>query len=141
MTSFVVDASVAIKGFIGEEHSDVAARVLAQPLAAPDLLCAECANILWKKVARDELTFDEVETIISALSKWGIVLYSMHGFWLSATRIACQLNHPAYDCFYLALAEALEVPFVTADDRLVQRVRTSGSPELGALMWPLAEWP
>ncbi len=33
-----------------------------QKLAAPDLLVAECANILWKKVRRGELTDLEAVT-------------------------------------------------------------------------------
>lgn len=138
MTGFVIDASVAIKGFIGEEYTDLAARVLENPLAAPDLLCPECANILWKKVTRDELTLDEAETITSALSEWGIVLHPTRNYWIEATRIACQLNHPAYDCFYIALAQALEVPFVTADERLLRRV--GAVPELTTLVRPLSDW-
>jgi predicted nucleic acid-binding protein len=31
------------------------------------------------------------------------------------------LRHPAYDCFYLALAERNTSPLVTADDRLIRR--------------------
>ena len=39
-----------------------------------------------------------------------------------ATELACQLNHPAYDCFYLALAELLGTSVVTADRRFANKV-------------------
>jgi len=35
--------------------------------------------------------------------------------------MAIDLRHPAYDCFYLALAERSASPLVTADDRLISR--------------------
>jgi predicted nucleic acid-binding protein len=43
-----------------------------------------------------------------------------------AAAIAHELDHPVYDCFYLALSEALGAPLVTADGRLLARV--AGTP-------------
>ena len=40
-----------------------------------------------------------------------------------ASEISLDLEHPAYDCFYLALAEREDAMLVTADRRLVERVR------------------
>jgi predicted nucleic acid-binding protein len=45
MTGRVVNASIAIKWFVDEHDSDDATRLLQHPLAAPDLLGPECANI------------------------------------------------------------------------------------------------
>jgi len=41
----------------------------------------------------------------------------------SATRLAIELDHPAYDCLYLALAVENGCRFVTADERLVKKIR------------------
>jgi predicted nucleic acid-binding protein len=38
-----------------------------------------------------------------------------------ALAIAIELRHPAYDCFYLALAERSASQLVTAHDRLIRR--------------------
>jgi predicted nucleic acid-binding protein len=35
----------------------------------------------------------------------------------AAARLAIELDHPAYDCFYLALALQEQCPVVTADQR------------------------
>ena len=62
MKSFVVDASVAIKWFVLEEHT-VESRLLLDEnfeLFTPHLLFAEYGNIVWKKFTRGELTRDEV---------------------------------------------------------------------------------
>lgn len=39
----------------------------------------------------------------------------------AATRIAISLNHPAYDCFYLALALQRDCRFITAGQRLLDK--------------------
>jgi predicted nucleic acid-binding protein len=50
MTTLVVDASVAIKWLTDEPDTPLALRVHELgATAAPDLLVAECVNILWKK--------------------------------------------------------------------------------------------
>ena len=56
MNTLVVNASIAVK-WVVEEDSTPEALVLRQKarLIAPDLLVAECANILWKKVQKGEL--------------------------------------------------------------------------------------
>ncbi|CAK0765212.1 hypothetical protein CCP3SC1_450009 [Gammaproteobacteria bacterium] len=47
----------------------------------------------------------------------------MRPFLDTATQIAIMLDHPAYDCLYLAMAEAEQTRFVTADDRLRKKIR------------------
>jgi predicted nucleic acid-binding protein len=38
-----------------------------------------------------------------------------------ALAIAIELRHPAYDCFYLALAKQSTSPLITADEHLIRR--------------------
>jgi predicted nucleic acid-binding protein len=49
MTALVIDASVAIKWVIDEPGTKEALSLLKHRLYAPDLLVAECGNILWKR--------------------------------------------------------------------------------------------
>ena len=39
--------------------------------------------------------------------------------------LAIALDHPAYDCFYIAHAEQLGAPLLTADKKLIAKTRTS----------------
>ena len=124
----VVDASVAIKWVIAEDGSSDAVKLLkATPLAAPDLLVAECANILWKKVQRTELAASEAVLCARLLQRADIEIYPTRHLLEAATQMAIDLNHPAYDCLYLALATANGWQFVTADERLLRKIRALGS--------------
>ena len=103
-------------------------------LLAPALLLAECSNILWKKARKGELSEAEAITRSVMLTRTNIVLHPMEPLVEAATREAIRLNHPAYDCFYLALAAAEGCSFVTADERLVRKVEAAGGgPEIRLL--------
>jgi predicted nucleic acid-binding protein len=140
MNTLVVDASVVIKWVVEEEGTELALalRGVAR-LIAPDLLIAECANILWKKVQRGELTGDEADFAAQLLERADIELFPMRGLMHEATRIAIALSHPAYDCIYVALAMATDARFVTADERLLQKVRLHPDKRFAAAIVSLAE--
>jgi predicted nucleic acid-binding protein len=122
VSRYVVDASVAVKWVIGEPGADQALKLRRHALSAPELLIAECANILWKKVRLGELT--EPESILAAglLARSEIELIAMRSLTRRAVELAFLLDHSAYDCMYLALAEAAACPFVTADARLLRKL-------------------
>ena len=92
--------------------------LLGGPLSAPDLLVAECANILWKKVAHSELTEEEAMLAARILQRAEIELHPMRALLEPAAQLAIDLDHPAYDCVYLALAMANGWQLVTPDARL-----------------------
>ncbi|CAK0765232.1 hypothetical protein CCP3SC1_450011 [Gammaproteobacteria bacterium] len=73
MTPLIVDASIAVK-WVVEEVGTNEALILKHThrLAAPDLIIAECANILWKKVRRGELSPDEASLAARLLQKANI---------------------------------------------------------------------
>lgn len=128
MTRLVIDASVVVKWVVSEPGTAEALQLRSMgPLAAPDLLVAECANILWKKVARGEMTPEEALLASRLLQRADIELHPMRPLLEPATRLAIELDHPAYDCVYLALALANGWRFVTADQRLLTKARVSAT--------------
>jgi predicted nucleic acid-binding protein len=118
---WVVDASVAAKWLAPEAESASASALLDDELAAPDLLFAEVANILFKKQSRAEM--DPPTALLAArwLLQVPMAVYDSAGLMDEALALAVRLQHPAYDCFYLALARRIGVPLVTADRRLHAR--------------------
>ena len=139
MTALVIDASVAIKWVIEEEGTKEALALRRRALAAPDLLTAECANILGKKVKRRELSEREAALAAGLLARADIELVAMRPYLETAVRIALALNHPAYDCVYLALAETEGFRFVTADATLVRKIGRRASKRYAGRVFDLSD--
>jgi predicted nucleic acid-binding protein len=50
-----------------------------------------------------------------------------------ALELAIELQHPIYDCFYLALAERERAPLISADKRLLAMAKRMKGVEVRAL--------
>ena len=123
MSMLVVDASIAVKWVVEEDGTPQALMLRREAkLIAPDLLIAECANILWKKVQRNELSKEEALLAARLLQEAEIELLPTRSSMEAATRIAIEPDHPAYDCVHLALAIHNGCKFVTADERLLRKL-------------------
>ncbi len=127
-TSCVVDASVAIKLFLPEQHSEEVEAFFAsrfsQPdsgLHVPDLLFIECANVFWKKIRRGEHDAVKAAADLATLRGFRLPTTATSELMESALQIACAHDVSAYDACYLALAEAKAVPLLTADKRLADK--------------------
>ena len=126
MTTVVVDASIAVKWVIDEPDTPLAMRVHRHWVTlAPDLLIAECTNILWKKHRLRQVGDDAIEAALWALEMITTGLWPMRRLVRPGLDLARRLDHPAYDCLYLALAAERDAPFVTADLSLVRKLRAA----------------
>jgi predicted nucleic acid-binding protein len=125
---FVVDASVAVKWFI-QEPDRPAARRLLEPksrLIAPDLIVAEVASAMWKRVMAGDGDARQAPLTAASLPRFFARLMPLAPLAARAVEIAAELRHPVYDCFYLALTESEDATLITADRRLIDRL--AGSP-------------
>jgi predicted nucleic acid-binding protein len=115
----VVDASVAIKWVFDEEYGDQARRILDEPdvPVAPNLLLIEAGNALWKRVRRGELASAEAIEMLTVLKNLPVGWIEESGLVEPALDLAARLQHPIYDCVYLALALREDIRIATADAR------------------------
>lgn len=122
--SLVVDASIACKWFVEEEGSAEAEKLLAtgEALLAPDLIVAEVCSAIWKKLRAGQMTSMQATAAMEGLPGFFDDLIPCHRLGARSLAIAEALDHPVYDCFYLALAELNDVRVVTADARLLGRL-------------------
>jgi predicted nucleic acid-binding protein len=124
MSVYVVDASVVIKWFVPEIHSDRAHRLLgaAHQFLSPDLLFPEVGNAIWKKVRRGELTAEEGHRLAVDIASIAVETVSTRGLMIDAQALAITIGLTVYDAMYLALAVRLKTELITADDRLSRTV-------------------
>jgi predicted nucleic acid-binding protein len=139
----VVDASVGIKLFLVEPLADGADALFASlattpptRLYVPDLFYIECTNILWKYVRRFGYSPEAAQQDVTDLVR--LPLHSASTAALAEAALALALEHgtTAYDAAYMALAQKLSLPLVTADEALVRRLEGTGLD----VRW-LGEWP
>jgi predicted nucleic acid-binding protein len=118
----VVDSSVALKWFLDEEGTETALALLwREDFAAPDLLIYELINGL---VYKRSLTISDIKDSLNKLMKLDIEFLVLTGETIARTaEIARHFNLSAYDASFVALAEKLNINFITADSKLVQRVK------------------
>lgn len=122
MIVFVVDASVVIKWFVPEIHSEAARRLLdtTGSYVAPDLLFPELGNAIWKKVQREELSARQGRELAADVSAVAVETVPSRSLFEDAYAIAVATGLTVYDATYLALAVRLETKVITADERLVR---------------------
>lgn len=140
MSRFVIDASMAVKWVVEERGTAEALEVLKRhPLSSPDLLIAECANILWKKVKRTELDQDEAIVAARLIQRSDVEILPTRALMESALGLAVELDHAAYDCIYLSLALENDWSFVTADERPVRKLEQASQERFSASVLSLTE--
>jgi predicted nucleic acid-binding protein len=124
-----IDASVVLKLVVAEDDS-AQAHALWQRLAAsgcepvaPALLLFECVSVLRKLVAREALRASAARVAVDRLLALPISFPAPDELVDRTWQLAAHFRQPqAYDCFYLALADLLRIPFWTADRRFFNAV-------------------
>src|SRR5437868_14432329 len=98
METLIIDASVAIKWVVQEDGTDAALGLRSRfRFAAPELIVADCSNILWKKVQHGGIMREEAIMASRLLERSDIELLPMRSILEETTALAIDLGHPAYD--------------------------------------------
>lgn len=115
----VVDASVAVKWLVEEDYSEIADKLLDErhQLFAPRLMASEVGNALWRKARLGEMERSRAGLLAAAISEMAVSWMSDEAVCPDAVRLSLALDHPVYDCVYLALAHRIGATLVTADAR------------------------
>lgn len=116
----VTDASVLVVAIAddGVDGDRARSRLRGEQLAAPELVDLEVASVLRKLVSKGDLELRRAELALADLV--AIPLARAAHLPLLARAWELRANLTVYDAAYVALAEALSSPLVTADSRLAQ---------------------
>ena len=129
MTTLVVDASVAFRAFIEDPLSERCREVFGDADArrvAPELVVYEVVNAAWKMARSGLLAWEAAREIAVEVAPCFDALVAGASLAPHAADLSRRLDHPAYDCFYLALAEREEARLVCADRRLADAAKRAG---------------
>lgn len=127
MTSFVLDASVAVKWVIppaSETLMDESLHLLQRYMKGdinfivPDVFWPEVGNVLWKGFRQRRWTKSFAETAVTNITERGFFTVSSLTLMPEALKIAFARDRSVYDCLYVALAVQFKTELITADDRL-----------------------
>lgn len=123
----VVDASIAVKWAVEEPGSIEARRLLdiEDELGCPDVLFAEIANVMRKKVRGGSANAEQATQALRTLKTAVTMIEPAADLCEDALRFALSLDHSAYDCFYLAMA-ARRGELVTSDEAFVRKCQAHG---------------
>ena len=128
MEKIVADASVIVKWFVDEVHSEKARELRDEyingsvEILAPELMPYEVLNAL-KYTGLFNL--NELVMVAKSLSLYGFRLYSLVGELAEITaKLAVKNNITIYDASYVALAEKLKAKFYTSDEKLIEKVKS-----------------
>jgi len=123
----VLDTSVAIKWYNKEEGTDKALDIQNAhvqnrlKINFPDLILYELANAIRYSPAND---IEELKSILDNFNrlKFNIIIPTITMI-KDAGELAFRCNITVYDTTYLTLAQHLNCEFVTADERLLKKIR------------------
>ncbi len=135
MSVLVIDASVAAKWYLKEEHTAAAARLLdeANELHAPDFFLLEVDSVICKWLRRGVITPSEAAEFRATMRRPRIRLHPFGRMHELAYAIANQTQRSLYDCLYVALAVRLGGRMVTADRKLYDAI--AAGPFAGYVVW------
>ena len=134
----VVDASIALSWFVRADNFADQAFLLEgdHVLMAPDLIFAETANALWRLASAGQIPHEQGWRALGALESCFDLVAPSAPLAEMAYGLASALHHPACDCFYLALAEREGTKMLTADKKLLRKLK--GTDQEGLASGPLA---
>jgi predicted nucleic acid-binding protein len=123
--TWVVDASVAVLWFVPSPLSAQALQLLDDgvPLMAPDLIVVEVANVLWKRERLAGVDALDIAGAVGVLTGGALRLTPSASQMSVAIDMARRVGRSVAECLYVALAIDADATLVTADRRLVDRLR------------------
>jgi len=122
--NYVVDSNVVAKFLVAEAQSDKAEAFLGRwtqallDVLAPEILPAEVASMLWKRVRRGWIPADKATWLYEKCARLRIPLVPIEDLAEPALRLALRYGHSVYHGLYVALAEKSGWTLITADEKL-----------------------
>ena len=129
----ILDVSAAFAVTTGSSASRNFIPILqsATQVLAPDLFYSEATNAAWKFHYIEDATPEEAQKLAERSIQLVDIFFPSESLWQEALNLACQTEHPTYDCYYLILAQEQKATLLTCDKRLIKVARRLGISTVG----------
>src|SRR5712692_661919 len=131
----VVDTNIVLKLYFEQDGSDKARALFAlldsdgdKLFYVPDLFYAECTNAFSNYVRLGTYTAMEARADLAQLLALRLHVVPTADLAAQALDIALKHGVSGYDACYVALADRIKAPLITADEKLVRSMAGKGYP-------------
>lgn len=117
----VLDASAVVRIIEGSPQAAAFQQAVldAALVLAPELMLTEVSNALWRLQRAGQLQAESLQQCLSRAAALVDHIEPDRHLQVEALALACHLDHPVYDCLYLALARREAAVLLTADQKLM----------------------
>lgn len=126
--NIIIDASIIIKWLLPDEEDAQALKIKQEfsekrlTIAIPHLTYYEIGNVLKTAVKRKRIKEDSATKLYSAFVDLEFVTYAIKDLFTFSLFKSIDFDISFYDASYIALSEYLQIPFITADQKLLNNV-------------------
>lgn len=120
---FVVDASILIQAYTRESDTARVQTLLStlqksvHIIFVPEFCLLECSNILWKHTQFQGMPLTQAQQAITAMRRLPLIVRTSLSLLPRSLTVGDQYKLAMYDSIYVALAEELNCPLITVDQR------------------------
>lgn len=127
-SNIIIDASIIIKWLLPDEEDAQALRIKQDfnenrvTINIPHFTYYEIGNVLKTAVKRERIKEDIATKLYSSFIDLEFIAYAMSDLFTLALFKSIDFDISYYDASYIALSEYLQIPFITADQKLLKKV-------------------
>lgn len=132
LTNIILDSSVIAKWFFpSEEDGEIALKIRSLfisheiSISAPTLIYYEINNLLRTGAKRLRISEDLANDAYQGFLDLELITYSSKELMTRTLEKAITLDISSYDASYVALSEYLKIPFITPDQRLIDKAASN----------------
>jgi predicted nucleic acid-binding protein len=112
----VIDSSALVKYFSREPGWERVEQVMLEGVVTLDLSAKEITNALWKKVTRNEMSYEvAMEVVRDIVENKALRMEPQENYLIDAFKIAVEAKVTVHDALFVALAKKKGLELVTSD--------------------------
>lgn len=131
MTELVVDASVLIQYLITDTQTELARAFFdgiqeEDRVWIPEFCLLECTNnVLWKQVRFQHMPKEQAQMLVKDLRAMPLHITPAESLLDTALQNALDHTLAVYDSVYIALAQSLNIPLISADSSQIAAAKSA----------------